>query len=183
MPGADPARRAHQPAARPRAGVPPPRPSSWGSDPRSANAAPPPDTPRPRLAPSGAPPPSRLARPARQNQPVLFHSHGHPCRSAPRSRPPPPPRLIVPGWPPARAPRGWRARGTAGTAPPPLTSDSAQEQEAPQKRHGGGRAVRGVCRGRGCGRRCGSPGASRAPDWLPAAAPLHLRATPPSLRR
>lgn len=158
-------------------------PSSCGSDPRSANAAPTPDTHAPVW-----PPPEPLHLLGSRAQPGKISRCGS-TRTATRAAAPPnrarplPHASLFPGGRRHERPGAGRARGPAGTAPPPLTSDSAQEQEAPQKRHGGGRAVRGVCRGRGCGRRCGSPGASRAPDWLPAAAPLHLRATPPSLRR
>lgn len=104
MPGADPARRAHPPGGAPR------EPLHRAPHPGARIPAPPtPDTPRPRTAPSGAPPPSRLARPARQNHPVRFHSHRHPCRSAPKSRPPPPPTPHC-----SRVAAGTSAPGLAG---------------------------------------------------------------------
>lgn len=40
--------------------------------------------------------------------PMQFRQHRHYCRSAPKTRPPPPPRLIVPGWPQAASAPGLR---------------------------------------------------------------------------
>lgn len=193
MPGAHPAR----PPARARRvpGAPPRCPSSWGSDPPIRQRRPPPPTPHRQTphAPARLPPePLHLLGSRTQrckNHAVRSPSHGHPCRSAPdRARPPPIPHAsLFPGG--RRRERPGRLAGPWGRQAPHrlhthqrLRTGAGSTAEAPWRRPGRARRLqRG--RGRGCGRGCGSPGASRAPDCLPAAAPLHLRATPPSLRR
>lgn len=161
--------------------APPPPPLIPGLSPGCSPPAPPPTPHAPARFPSEA-----LHLPGSRTRPGKI-TPCNPARTAataaepPKSRPSPPPRLIVPGWPQAAEPRGWPVNGDprhrAAHAHQRLRRGGGRAAEAPWRRPGRGRRLQvGGSRPGSVSRRLAR--SRLAGGW----APRHPRPAAPRLR-